>query len=397
MDLSVVVPTLNGRRRLAACLDALDAHAPAAEVVVVNGPSADGTTGMVRERGGVDALVEVAERNLNVSRNAGIEHAGGDWIAFVEHDRRIEPGWHAGLAAGLGGPAGARGHAVAEGLGDTAGRAGRVGAVTGPTRSGGEGGEGGGRGAGNAAESDEAVDDGGIDPGDGLGGGDRPEGELTAGPERRTIAGREVTYFDGANAAFTRAALDAADGFDEYLQTGGARDLAHRLAVGGFSVVWNRAMSVRGGGGSEAGSGRRDGGPRSGGRGGRLEVREPAGDRAGNGGTARAMADGGHREDDWYWKYRALAYRLAKNYGLRPTTARRLASHAGGDALSGLRGVLGGEASPSGWLGNGRDVLRGTSRGEAGGLLARWRDRGQHNPNGLSSRTDRAVAVYDWR
>ena len=53
MQLSVVVPTLNARDRLAATLDGLASHAPDAEVVVVNGPSADGTTGMVRDRADV--------------------------------------------------------------------------------------------------------------------------------------------------------------------------------------------------------------------------------------------------------------------------------------------------------------------------------------------------------
>ncbi|ERH11958.1 MAG: hypothetical protein J07HB67_00969, partial [halophilic archaeon J07HB67] len=38
MELSVVVPTLNGRDRLATALDALTAAAPTAEVIVVNGP-----------------------------------------------------------------------------------------------------------------------------------------------------------------------------------------------------------------------------------------------------------------------------------------------------------------------------------------------------------------------
>lgn len=75
MDLSVVVPTLNGRDRLAACLDALAAHAPEAEVIVANGPSADGTTGMVRDRDDVDVLVEISDRTVNVARNAGIEVA----------------------------------------------------------------------------------------------------------------------------------------------------------------------------------------------------------------------------------------------------------------------------------------------------------------------------------
>ncbi|MFW5917273.1 MAG: glycosyltransferase, partial [Halorubrum sp.] len=101
MDLSVVVPTLNGRDRLAACLDALAAHAPDAEVIVANGPSADGTTGMVRDRDDVDVLVEISDRSVNVARNAGIEVASGDVIALVDYDNRIGASWLDGVRSGL--------------------------------------------------------------------------------------------------------------------------------------------------------------------------------------------------------------------------------------------------------------------------------------------------------
>ena len=54
-----------------------------------------------------------------------------------------------------------------------------------------------------------------------------------------------MTYFDGFNVAFSRAALDALDGLDEYLETGGARDLDHRLAANDYDVVWPNGMAVR--------------------------------------------------------------------------------------------------------------------------------------------------------
>lgn len=101
MDLSVVLPTLNGRDRLATSLDALAEHAPDAEVVVVNGPSADGTTGMVRERDDVDVLVEISDRNLNVARNAGLEVAGGDVVALLRYDLSVESSWLSALEAGI--------------------------------------------------------------------------------------------------------------------------------------------------------------------------------------------------------------------------------------------------------------------------------------------------------
>jgi len=297
MELSVVVPTLNGREELAGCLDALAEQVPDAETIVVNGPSADGTTGMVRERPDVDVLVEIADRSVTVARNAGLDRATGDVVAMVNQGLSVEDGW---------------GEAVRAGIADHA-------AVTGPTHE------------------------------------QLTAGMTTESKESRTIAGRDVTYFNPGNVAFQRSALDVLDGYDEYLRIGSSRDVAHRLASGDYSVGWDSGMCVR----------------------------------------REFEADGGIRERDWGWKYRSLAYRLVKNYGVRPTVARRLASHAAGDAFDALKGVVRGQTAPSQWLSTGRDVLGGVGSGTADGFLARYR--GGENPNGRSVRTDRAVAVYDWR
>ncbi len=308
MDVSVVVPTLNGRDRLASCLDALAEHAPDVEVVVVNGPSTDGTSGMVRDRDDVDVLVELDARNINVSRNAGLDEVSGDAVAFLGDSHAVESTWPGAIRAGLEDAA----------------------AVTGPVHR------------------------------------ELRAGHTTEEVERRTIAGREVTYFDGGNVALRRTALEALDGFDEYLATGGARDAAHRLAGLDRGVTWEGAMSVR-----------RTAPPVG------LRARQP---------TLRA--DGGRPERDWTWRYRSLSYRLWKNYGPRPTVAYRVGRHAVTDAVGALRDVASGEATPSSWLGNGRDVLAGVARGTAGGLLARWRDRSERrNPNGWSGSADRAVDV----
>jgi glycosyltransferase involved in cell wall biosynthesis len=300
MRLSVVVPTLDARDRLAACLDALTECASDAEVSVVNGPSTDGTTGMVRDRDDVDVLVEVADRTVNAARNAGIERATGDAVAFVNQGLAVTDGWRAAVEAGL---------ADAD-------------AVTGPVH-----------------EQLRA-------------------GKTTESVESRTIRRREVTYFNGGNAAFARDVVDALDGFDEYLRIGGARDAAHRLAGMGYTVAWRPGMGVE----------------------------------------RRVGADGGARERDWGWKYRSLAYRLVKNYGLRPTVLGRVAAHAGRDAVTTLADVARGEATPSTWLGTGRTVVTDIGVGVAKGRWARTLDRTpRRNPNGVSAAADRAVAVYDRR
>lgn len=298
MHLSVVVPTLNGREELSRCLDGLDEHVPDAEVIVVNGPSADGTTGMVRDRDDVDVLVEVADRSLNAVRNAGINRANGAAIALLDRRFSVEDGWV---------------DAIEDGLEDAP-------VVTGPTHR-----------------------------------------ELTAGmttqsEETRTIAGREVTYFNPGNVTFRSEVLDEFDGYDEYLEIGGSRDLAHRLAPTEYDVSWHSSMCVR----------------------------------------REFEADGGMRQKEWGPKYRSLSYRLVKNYGLRPTVARRVITHAARDAYDGMRDVVGGDADPSNWLATGREVSQSILMGTKNGILARFRDHPpRQNPNGRSMRTDRAVEVYE--
>jgi len=300
MQLSVVVPTLNGREELSRCLDTLAAHVPDAETIVVNGPSADGTTGMVRERDDVDVLVEIADRTINAARNAGIDRATGDAVALLDRSFSVESGWM---------------DAVTDALDD-----GTV--VTGPTHR------------------------------------KLAAGMTTESLEERTIAGRDVTYFNPGNVAFSTEVLDELDGFDEYLNVGGSRDMAHRLAESGHDVTWNSSMCVR----------------------------------------SEFEADGGIRQKDWSWKYRSLAYRLVKNYGTRPTVARRVVAHAGRDAVDSLKDVFRGEAEPSQWLGIGQRVLRGTGIGAKDGAKARRHDTApRRNPNGRSARRDRAVEVYDYR
>lgn len=330
MQLSVIVPTLNGREHLVKCLDALAAHAPAAEVIVVNGPSVDGTTGMTRERDDVDVLVEVDERNINVARNAGIDRARGDVIAFVDYWLAIGKEWADTIWSVFGCIAlshRASGHGPEP-----------PGIITGPVHS-----------LSEEETSTETV-------------------------EQRTIGNRCVTYFEGGNVAFQRSALEAVDGFDEYLATGGARDAAHRLARLGYEVAWRPKMTVE----QES------------------LLHNNHGISEANDLQSGIRADGGKETRDWHWRYRSLIYRLVKNYGVR--SLWRVARHAAIDTGTSLPNIARGETRPSGWLTNGRNVAAGSAIGLKDSLIARLRDRTpRRNHRGLSTRADRAVAVYDRR
>ncbi|WP_290810091.1 glycosyltransferase family 2 protein [Halovivax sp.] len=299
MKLSVVVSTLNDRERLLPCLDALAEQLPSeTETIVVNGPSSDGTTGAVRERAEVDVLVEISDRYRSVSRNAGIEVATGETIAFLGDEYAVEPTWYDAVEAAV--------EADAD-------------VVTGPVKH-------------------------------------HPSGDAETEPRR--IAGRSVTTFAGDNVAFDRNVIEALDGFDEYLETGSTDDCAHRVAALDFDVTWSGAMAVR----SEVGT------------------------------------DGGSADPEWGGRYRSLNYRLAKNYGPRPSVLARSAGSALSDGLGDARGLLSGRTTPTSWFANGVDVAVNSLGGLKDGVVARYRDRSSRkNPNGVSSRHDRAVQVYDRR
>ena len=70
------------------------------EVVVVCGPTPDGTREVGREYAakGWIKYIECPERNLSQSRNLGIKHASGDIVAFIDDDAIPEPEWLAELA-----------------------------------------------------------------------------------------------------------------------------------------------------------------------------------------------------------------------------------------------------------------------------------------------------------
>ncbi|MFB6085372.1 MAG: glycosyltransferase family 2 protein [Halodesulfurarchaeum sp.] len=302
MDLSVVIPTLNGRAELPATLGAIAEYLPGAEVIVANGPSADGTSGFVCEHEAVDVLLELSERNPNVARNAGLAAASGEAIAFLDQASEIEATWPGAVDAAL--AAGAD-------------------AVTGPVH----------------RELGEDV--------------------TTETLEESQIGSRTVRFFDGGNVVFSRSTIESLDGFDEHLEVGAARDLAHRLAGQDRTLRWEPGATVL------------------------RSTPKPT----------RQDESATHRHAQ---EYRSRGYRVAKNYGLGWKTAVKLLGPLARDGLAAAKSVAVGEAKPSLWLGNGRDAVSQVLRGTREGLIARVTDRSpRRNPHGLSARRDRPVSRCD--
>jgi len=100
MTCSVVINTYNRASSLPATLDGLTRQTyEDFEVVVVNGPSADGTAELLNEWSGRVRVVDLAAVHLGKSRNLGIMAAAGEVVAFIDDDAIPEPDWIESLVA----------------------------------------------------------------------------------------------------------------------------------------------------------------------------------------------------------------------------------------------------------------------------------------------------------
>jgi len=94
---SIVVCTFNRVDWLPKCLASLLAQDPRPhEIIVVDGPSADGTRELLEgmEREGLVQLIEQRSLDgISAARNLGLAAATGDIVCFIDDDAIAEPGW----------------------------------------------------------------------------------------------------------------------------------------------------------------------------------------------------------------------------------------------------------------------------------------------------------------
>ena len=89
MRVSIIVPVLNEAPTMAGFLRSLRHVAPTAEIIVVDGQSADGSAEIAREE--ADQCVASSPGRAR-QMNAGAGHAGGDVLWFVHADSTVAPG-----------------------------------------------------------------------------------------------------------------------------------------------------------------------------------------------------------------------------------------------------------------------------------------------------------------
>lgn len=108
LDVSVVIPTLNGAQTLAVQLGALARQRTARrfEVLVADNGSTDGTAEVVAEWAdrlpGLRLVDASASTGSNAARNAGTAAAVADTVLLCDSDDEVDEGWLEALANGLG-------------------------------------------------------------------------------------------------------------------------------------------------------------------------------------------------------------------------------------------------------------------------------------------------------
>jgi glycogen synthase len=91
---SIVVNTYNRGESLRRTLESFSQlEYPAFEVVVVNGPSTDGTGEVLEEFAGRIKVGHCPHTNLSESRNVGVGLAAGEIVAFIDDDAYPDPSW----------------------------------------------------------------------------------------------------------------------------------------------------------------------------------------------------------------------------------------------------------------------------------------------------------------
>lgn len=99
--LSLIVPVYNVAPFLPRCLDSLiDTGGISTEVILVDDGSTDNCPAILARYAAQHPhfhIIRQENGGLSAARNTGIEHARGEYIAFVDSDDYVAPGYHANL------------------------------------------------------------------------------------------------------------------------------------------------------------------------------------------------------------------------------------------------------------------------------------------------------------
>jgi GT2 family glycosyltransferase len=101
-SLSIIVITAERPDVLRTCLDALAGECTADDEVIVVSASAGTPEQAFATADGRVRVLTSPVRNMPHQRNLGLADARGEWVAFVDDDAVVQPGWRAAILHGFG-------------------------------------------------------------------------------------------------------------------------------------------------------------------------------------------------------------------------------------------------------------------------------------------------------
>ena len=91
-EFSIIIAVYNGEHTIARAIQSvLDQTYPAHEIIVIDDGSTDGTATQVKQFGGVARYIYQQNAGVAAARNAGVDAATGDWLAFLDADDYYYP------------------------------------------------------------------------------------------------------------------------------------------------------------------------------------------------------------------------------------------------------------------------------------------------------------------
>ena len=91
MKYSVIIPALNEEENISACIKEVKKQAPSAEIILVDGMSTDRTVEIAK---GYDVItIFEKKRTIAAGRNAGLKHASGEIVCYLDADTIPEEKW----------------------------------------------------------------------------------------------------------------------------------------------------------------------------------------------------------------------------------------------------------------------------------------------------------------
>ena len=100
-SLDVIIPVRNDAERLARCLDSIAAQRPVegveVRIFVADNGSTDNSAAVARQASA--RVLDLPGLSVSALRNRAVAASRGEWIAFVDSDHELDPGWLASAVA----------------------------------------------------------------------------------------------------------------------------------------------------------------------------------------------------------------------------------------------------------------------------------------------------------